>query len=166
MTFRLFRRVRTESTSASRCVRCGASEKASLSAIAHLPAAMIVSRRRQAHLFDQLRAVLDAAPSRALYCYPTANYTHLLVDAENPTRFAYAYPGSPLTSAEQMEEIVQALAATRPPYIVTGGQITRAEDRIARYVREHYEKAPAPRPLASVLWRRKSETAPDDDGGS
>jgi hypothetical protein len=114
---------------------------------------------RERQLWEQLRERIDTAPVRTLYAYPSASYVHLLVDAENATRFGLVVPSSPYTPPEQLREIVDALASKRVPYVVAGASITRADDPIARYVREHYAPIAGPQPLASMLWQRKEDAA-------
>jgi hypothetical protein len=116
---------------------------------------------RQRQLWEQLRAQLDMAPSRTLYAYPSAGYVHLLVDAQNATRFGLIVPSSPYTPPAQIQEIVDALDTKRVAYVVASANLARADDPIARYILEHYERIAAPQPLATILWRRK-----DDSGAS
>ncbi len=109
---------------------------------------------RTAQVWEQMKAFLDRGPSRELYAYPMANYTYLLLDARNPTRFAFVTRGR-YTSPDQVQEIVDALDTKRVPYVVVTAEIVRSDDRIARFIREHYEPVPA---LPRRLWRLKGET--------
>ncbi|MBX3024573.1 hypothetical protein KF840_06660 [bacterium] len=97
---------------------------------------------------------LDADPARALYVYPLANYLHLLLGAHNPVRFAFIAPG--YTSPDQLDEIVAVLTARRLPYVVVTPNVARADDPVARFIREHYAPDPT---LAPSLWRRKADGA-------
>lgn len=120
---------------------------------------------RQREFWEQLRALLDAAPRSTLYAYPMANYAHLLVDAPNPTRFAFVLPSTPYSPPEQLQEIVDVLATKRVPYVIASRTTIRADDPIARYIREHYESLQAPPVLRDVIWQRKPDGAEPNDGG-
>jgi hypothetical protein len=102
-------------------------------------------------LWAQVRQLVAETPSRALYVYPMAMYLHLLSGAHNPVRFAFIAPG--YTAADQLDEIVATLAARRPPYVVVNHHFARATDRVARFLREHYQPAPE---LPPLVWRLKA----------
>lgn len=102
----------------------------------------------------EISARLDDDPSRTLYVYPLAQYLHLLLGAHNPVRFAFIAPG--YTSPDQLDEIVAVLAARRLPYVVVTPQVARADDPVARFIREHYAPDPT---LPPPLWRWKADDA-------
>jgi hypothetical protein len=110
-----------------------------------------LERASTGQVWDQMKAVLDRGPSRALYAYRMANYAHLLLDARNPTRFAFVSRGS-YTSPDQVQEIIDALASKRVPYVLVKPEVMQSDDRIARFILEHYEPAPD---LPQPLWRLK-----------
>jgi hypothetical protein len=114
-------------------------------------------------IWDQLRALLDAGPSRFVYFYPIPGHNYLISGAQNPTRFSLVVPG-PYTPPDQIQEIVRDLADKRVPYVVAPPSVAKAGDPIAAFIREHYEPTTEPQPLARVLWRRKDQ--PADAGGS
>jgi hypothetical protein len=127
------------------------------------PVALATDAQPQPEFWDQLRALLDAGPSRFLYSYPIAGYSFLLSGAQNPTRFALIVPG-PYTPQDQVAEILRDLAAKRVPYVVAAPGVRAADDPIAAFIRQHYQPITAPQPLATFLWRRKDR--PADAGGS
>lgn len=102
-------------------------------------------------LWVELGPLLDATPLRALYVYPAAQYLHLLLGARNPVRFAFIAPG--YTSPDQLREIVSILTAWRVPYVVVTPMVTRADDPVARFIREHYAPDPA---LPPSVWQRRN----------
>lgn len=110
--------------------------------------------------YDQLRAILAASPSRVLFVHPAAAYTHLLVDARNPVRFPSVSPR--FTSADQIAEIIADLHAQRVPWVFTTSDMMLAPDRLATYVREHYDPTPD---SPDTLWRRRDAPAAGPTAG-
>ena len=68
--------------------------------------------------FQRLRKVLDDdVPSRTLFVHPFGEYTYLLVDGRNPTRFQFINPG--YHGAKEIQEVLDTLTAHPPPYVAT-----------------------------------------------
>ena len=111
-----------------------------------------------ARLLEQLKELLRGVPSRTLYCHPRSAYTYLLVDAHNPTRFSFVIPPV-YTGPDQVQEVIATLAAKRVPYVLAHDTSKQHEDLISRFIQQHYERRPGPKPLADVIWHRKSDTA-------
>jgi hypothetical protein len=82
---------------------------------------------------------------------------YLVMGATNPTPYQYLLAG--VSPEHQVDEALRILEARRTPYIISWIFAPRPADRIAQYIREHYE----PVPLAPagdersvyVLYRRK-----------
>lgn len=89
--------------------------------------------------YTKLANLLDAAPSRTLYCHPNSGYTYLLVGADNPTRFEFVQ--FPYNTPEQINEVVRVLRTKEVPYVVMNPR-PRPGDQISDAVREHYELVP------------------------
>jgi hypothetical protein len=114
---------------------------------------------RQAQMFDQLRALLDAEPSATLFCYPFGGAMHLVLGSRNPTRYELVLPG-PYTPPSQTQEIVDALTDQRVRYVLAPPSYLQLDEPLARFIREHYAPAVVPPPLAGRLLQRKDDVPP------
>ena len=88
--------------------------------------------------YDKLADLLNASPSRSLYCHPISSYTYLLFDARNPTRFEFMQPWLGNTPA-QADEVVRVLRSGEVPYVMMNPGFAHRKDPISAFVRERYE---------------------------
>jgi hypothetical protein len=106
-----------------------------------------------AEIYDRLAELMPAVSSRELFCYPIISHLYLMVNARNPTPYLFVVPG--YTDPDQVQEIIDVLAARRLPYVVALKGFTRPDDPIMGWIEEHYE------PLAvagadSAIYRRRA----------
>ena len=94
------------------------------------------NRQEDAFLYDRLEDLLQTAPSRSLYCYPIISHLYLMLNAENPTAHGFFIPG--YSGPDLVQEVIDSLAAKRPPYIVLLANLG-PPDPVATWIREHYE---------------------------
>lgn len=107
----------------------------------------------EAQLRDQLDALLDTAPTRALYAYPILADLYLTVPADNPTPYGFFFAAG-YHSPEQVQQVIDILRARQLPYIVALPGFQKADDPVFRYITEAYEPLSA-KPLAGrMIYRR------------
>jgi hypothetical protein len=110
----------------------------------------------QIPIYDKLRDLLGATPSRTLYCHPMSSYNYLLLDARNPTRFEFVNPGSYSTPA-QIDEVIDVLRTGEVPLVLMRPAYKpRRKDPISEFIREHYEPVPDEMLRRWGLWRLQS----------
>lgn len=108
----------------------------------------------EAHLRDQLDTLLAATPSRELYGYPILADLYLTVPAHNPTPYGFFFAAG-YHSPEQVQQVIDILAARKLPYIVALPGFQKPDDPVFRYITEEYEPLSA-KPLAGrLIYRRK-----------
>jgi hypothetical protein len=112
-----------------------------------------LSGPRQVQVLDALRALLDRVPGRLLYAHPISGYQYLLLDARNPTRFAFVTP--PYTDERQQQEIIDRLAKNDVLYVLMSEKLTSPQDRVAQFIRERYVPLAPQSVLGKSLWRRR-----------
>jgi len=100
--------------------------------------------------WKRIETVVAATPSRELYVHPAAAYMHLILGLKNPVRFPFTSPA--FTSSDQIDEIIATLEAKQVRYALTTAYTWRSDDRLSRYVREHYQPSPE---LPVALWVRR-----------
>jgi len=110
-------------------------------------------KEQDALLFDRVRELLAATPSRYLYCYPIIAHLYLMLDVENPTAHGFFSPG--YSGPDLVQEVVDSLDATRPPYIVFLSMWRRPDDRVADWIAEHYEPI-GETPQDTLIYRPKT----------
>jgi len=110
-----------------------------------------------AAMLDDLSRLLDAVPSRTLYCHGYSAYTYLLVDGRNPTRFEFVRAG--YTTAAQVEEIVAVLRTQDVPYVWINPRDAEARDPITIFIRDHYERVEDAALQRWGLWQRRAPGA-------
>ncbi len=108
--------------------------------------------------WEQLRRIVDDSPGRLLYVHPRSTYTHLMLNARNPTRYDLVLPPT-YTQPWQMREVVAALAKSKVRYILWAppSALPRRDngDIVARFIQLHYQPTDTPPPVGQALWELK-----------
>ena len=111
-------------------------------------------REQDALLYDRVKQLMQGTSSRYLYCYPIVAHLYLMLDVENPTAHGFFVPG--YSGPDLVQEVIDSLSATQPPYIVFLSMYRRPNDPVATWIVDHYEPIDTDGPLANILFRRKS----------
>lgn len=107
----------------------------------------------EARLRDELDALLNAQPTRALYGYPILADLYLTVPADNPTPYGFFLAWG-YHSPEQVQSVIDLLRQRRLPYIVALRGFEKGDDPVLRFINDEYE--PMSKPLAGrVIYKRK-----------
>ncbi len=107
-------------------------------------------------LHEELVALLADAPSRDLYAYPLMSDLYLTVPAHNPTPYGFFF-ASGYHRPEEVQRVIDVLAAAQLPYIVLLPGLLPADDPVRRWVEAHY--TPISQPFAGrVIYRRVGST--------
>jgi hypothetical protein len=107
----------------------------------------------EGRLRDEVAALLDHAPSRALYTYPIIADLYHTVPADNPTPYGFFLAGG-YHSPEEVERVIEILKERQLPYVVLIPGLIKPDDVVGRYLLEAYE--PMSPPLAGrVIYRRR-----------
>ena len=121
-------------------------------------------------LIDRVRALLEHAPSREIFCYPNLSAPYLTTGGKNPTRFQWFQAG--FSSASHTQEVVAILNERRPPYLIVSPFLLPATDPILQLIGQQYESLPIPAmaetgelPVFS-LYRRKDLRPGSDSQGT
>ena len=102
--------------------------------------------------FQRLRKVLDDdVPSRTLFVHPFGEYTYLLVDGRNPTRFQFINPG--YHGAKEIQEVLDTLTAHPPPYVATMQSWVKPGDPIIRFMEQRYTPTAEKRDRGGLIWK-------------
>lgn len=88
-------------------------------------------------VIDKARELVDASPSKEMFCYPSIAGPYLWTGAKNPTR--YQYFSATYNDPAQGQEIIAILEARQTPFIMTSPLSVRKEDPIAQYLNAHYD---------------------------
>lgn len=102
-------------------------------------------------LYDRMRDLMRDAPSRYLYCYPVIAHLYLMLDVDNPTAHGFFVPG--YSGPDLVQEVLDSLTATRPPYIVFLSAFVRPDDPVGTWITTHYEPIDTEGPLARLIFR-------------
>lgn len=110
-----------------------------------------------------LRARLEAAPAREIFCYPNLAAPYLTAGGENPTPFQHF--SARVFPPAATKRVLATLEAKRVAYIVASPMMLMERGALTTYITTHYESAPIQEIVdagelpAFWLYRRKA----DDD---
>jgi hypothetical protein len=94
-------------------------------------------------LVETLRERLRARSSREVFGYPFYASIYLLAGADNPTRFQVLLPG--YSPSAHFDETLSVLEARQVPYVaVLTIWVDWQNDRVVRYLQQHYRRVPLP----------------------
>jgi hypothetical protein len=111
-------------------------------------------KRDEALLYDRVKQLMSTTSSRYLYCYPVIANLYLMLDVDNPTAHGFFVPG--YSGPDLVQEVIDSLTATQPPYIVYLSMFHLPNDPVATWITEHYEPVDANGPVANLIFRRKN----------
>ena len=106
-----------------------------------------------AQLYDRVKQLMATTSSRYLYAYPIVANLYLMLDVENPTAHGFFVPG--YSGPDLVQEVIDSLTATQPPYIVYLSMFRLPNDRVASWILDHYEPVDSQGPTAKLIFRRK-----------
>jgi hypothetical protein len=101
-----------------------------------------------ARRIDEMRALVDASPTRELLAYPGLALVYLVTGADNPTPYQIlspAYSGLPT-----VQSVIETLERRRVPLVVIVEPFIEKNDPLVAYVRERYERVGD-----TGVWRRR-----------
>jgi len=110
-------------------------------------------KEQDALMYDRVKELMQGTSSRYLYCYPIISNLYLMLDVENPTVHGFFAPG--YSGPDLVQEVLDSLEATRPPYIVYLSMFRLPNDPVARWIIDHYEPVDTDGPLANLIFRPK-----------
>jgi hypothetical protein len=113
------------------------------------------NREEDALLYDRVKELMQGTSSRYLYCYPIIAHLYLMLDVENPTAHGFFVPG--YSGPDLVQEVIDSLNTTRPPYIVFFSAFGRADDPVASWIRAHYEPIGKEGSVGWAIYRQKAE---------
>jgi hypothetical protein len=116
--------------------------------------------RSPIELVERVEELLADTPSREIFCYPGYPALYLMTDSLNPIPFQLLR--ADYNDPEQIDAVLATLEARRVPLAVTiPKMVPGGDDRVLRWVREHYEPVEiGGKP--STLYRRRDDAADHD----
>lgn len=110
--------------------------------------------QEEVRLVEQVDALLDGAPTRALYSYPILSDIYLTADADNPTPYGF-FSALGYNGPEQVADALRILAERAPRYVVVIRGVLPLDDPIVRYIQEAYAPRWAPPEATRVIFERR-----------
>jgi hypothetical protein len=108
----------------------------------------------EANIVQRVRDAMRDAPTRTFFAYPVYTSIYLTADVDNPTPYPAMVPG--YNSPEQFADVIRALDATPPAYLLYCPFVgTPESDPVLHYIGDHYEYY-APGPVFCRMYRRRS----------
>jgi hypothetical protein len=108
---------------------------------------------KEALLYDEVEKLMSSADSSYLYCYPVMSHLYLMLGVDNPTGHGFFSPE--LSGPDLTREVLESLAAKRPPYIVFIAGFVKPGDPVAAWITEHYEPVGGESDVAPLIFRPK-----------
>ena len=114
------------------------------------------ANEEEVRLYENVNALLDGAPSRALYVYPVLSDLYLTARADNPTPYGF-FSALGYNTPAQVQEVLDILATRPPAYVVVFAAFLTSDDPIIHYITREYEPVATTGLAGRAIFRRKGE---------